>query len=56
MGTHKGRKQGQITWDKTKEIVWKTRSQVRKAKGLAELNLARNMEDSRKGFYRYVRE
>ncbi|KFV09049.1 hypothetical protein N340_00462, partial [Tauraco erythrolophus] len=47
-------KQGQVAWEEYREIVRVTRDQVRKAKALIELNLARDIKGNKKGFYRYV--
>jgi len=47
-------KQGQVAWEEYREIVRVAREQVRKAKALTELNLARNVKGNKKAFYRYV--
>uniref|UniRef100_A0A8V5GU01 Uncharacterized protein n=1 Tax=Melopsittacus undulatus TaxID=13146 RepID=A0A8V5GU01_MELUD len=47
-------KQGQAAWDEYRDVVQDVRDQVRKAKAQLELNLARDVKDNRKGFYRYV--
>ncbi|KFV02308.1 hypothetical protein N340_11981, partial [Tauraco erythrolophus] len=49
-----GWKQGQVAWEEYREIVRVTRDQIRKAKALIELNLARDIKGNKKGFYRYV--
>ncbi|GAB0209770.1 mitochondrial enolase superfamily member 1 [Grus japonensis] len=52
----RGWKQGQVTWEEYRETVRAAREQVRKAKALIELNLARDVKDNKKSFYRYVSE
>ncbi|GAB0194936.1 hypothetical protein GRJ2_001958900 [Grus japonensis] len=49
-------KQGQVAWEEYRETVQAARDQVRKAKALIELNLARDVKDNKKSFYRYVSE
>ncbi|KFV00772.1 hypothetical protein N340_04752, partial [Tauraco erythrolophus] len=49
-----GWKQGQVAWEEYRAIVRATRDQVRKAKVLTELNLARDIKGNKKNFYRYV--
>ncbi|GAB0182634.1 mitochondrial enolase superfamily member 1 [Grus japonensis] len=51
---YRGWKQGQVAWEKYRETVQAAREQVRKAKALIELNLARDAKDNKKSFYRYV--
>jgi len=41
---YRGWKQGQEAWDEYREIVRVAREQVRKAKALTELNLARDVK------------
>ncbi|GAB0202999.1 hypothetical protein GRJ2_002765500 [Grus japonensis] len=53
---YRGWKQGQVAWEEYRETVQATRDQVRKAKALIELNLARDVKDNKKSFYRYVSE
>ncbi|GAB0208425.1 mitochondrial enolase superfamily member 1 [Grus japonensis] len=53
---YRGWKQGQVAWEEHRETVRAARDQVRKAKALIELNLARDVKDKKKGFYRYVSE
>ncbi|KFV01476.1 hypothetical protein N340_10208, partial [Tauraco erythrolophus] len=53
---YRGWKQGQVAWEEYREIVRVTRDQVRKAKALIELNLARDIKGNKKGFYRYVND
>ncbi|GAB0185450.1 hypothetical protein GRJ2_001010300 [Grus japonensis] len=52
--TYRGWKQGQVAWEEYREIVRAARDQVRKAKALIELNLARDIKGNKKNFYRYV--
>ncbi|GAB0207445.1 mitochondrial enolase superfamily member 1 [Grus japonensis] len=47
-------KQGKVAWEEYRETVRAAREQVRKAKALIELNLARDVKDNKKSFYRYV--
>jgi len=49
-------KQGQVAWEEYREIVQTAREQVRKAKALIELNLARDVKGNKKNFYRYVND
>ncbi|GAB0209007.1 mitochondrial enolase superfamily member 1 [Grus japonensis] len=51
---YRGWKQGQVAWEEYRETVRAARAQVRKAKALTELNLARDVKDNKKSFYRYV--
>ncbi|KAK4814166.1 hypothetical protein QYF61_009984 [Mycteria americana] len=51
---YRGWKQGQVAWEEYREIVQAARDQVRKAKALIELNLARDVKGNKKTFYRYV--
>ncbi|KFV02613.1 hypothetical protein N340_00830, partial [Tauraco erythrolophus] len=51
---YRGWKQGQVAWEEYRAIVRATRDQVRKAKALIELNLARDIKGNKKSFYRYV--
>ncbi|GAB0209530.1 mitochondrial enolase superfamily member 1 [Grus japonensis] len=51
---YRGWKQGQVAWEEYRETVRAARDQVRKAKALIELNLARDAKDNKKSFYRYV--
>ncbi|GAB0195793.1 mitochondrial enolase superfamily member 1 [Grus japonensis] len=51
---YRGRKQGQVAWEKYRETVRAARDQVRKAKALIEISLARDVKDNKKSFYRYV--
>ncbi|GAB0196236.1 mitochondrial enolase superfamily member 1 [Grus japonensis] len=51
---YSGWKQGQVVWEEYRETVRAARDQVRKAKAPIELNLARDVKDNKKSFYRYV--
>ncbi|GAB0207578.1 mitochondrial enolase superfamily member 1 [Grus japonensis] len=51
---YRGWKQGQVAWEEYRETVQAARDQVRNAKALTELNLARDVKDNKKSFYRYV--
>ncbi|GAB0185492.1 hypothetical protein GRJ2_001014500 [Grus japonensis] len=53
---YRGWKQGQVAWEEYRETVRAARDQVRKAKALTEINLARDVKDNKKSFYRYVSE
>ncbi|GAB0209349.1 hypothetical protein GRJ2_003400600 [Grus japonensis] len=53
---YRGWKQGQVAWEEYRETLQAARDQVRKAKALRELNLARDVKDNKKSFYRYVSE
>ncbi|GAB0209434.1 ubiquitin-associated protein 2 [Grus japonensis] len=46
--------QGQVAWEEYRETVRAARDQVRKAKALIEISLARDVKDNKKSFYRYV--
>ncbi|GAB0203562.1 mitochondrial enolase superfamily member 1 [Grus japonensis] len=50
----RGWKQGQVAWEEYRETVRAARDQVRKAKALIEISLAREVKDNKKSFYRYV--
>ncbi|GAB0187659.1 mitochondrial enolase superfamily member 1 [Grus japonensis] len=45
-------KQGQVAWQEYRETVQAAREQVRKAKALIEISLARDVKDKKKSFYR----
>jgi len=51
---YRGWKQGQVAWEEYRENVRAARNQVRKAKGLIQLNLARDIKGNKKSFYRYI--
>ncbi|GAB0205472.1 mitochondrial enolase superfamily member 1 [Grus japonensis] len=50
----RGWKQGQVAWEEYRETVQAARDQVRKAKALIEISLARDVKDNKKSFYRYA--
>uniref|UniRef100_A0A8B9ITC8 Reverse transcriptase domain-containing protein n=1 Tax=Amazona collaria TaxID=241587 RepID=A0A8B9ITC8_9PSIT len=43
-----------MAWEEYRDVVWEARNQVRKAKAQLELNMARDVMDNRKGFFRYI--
>ncbi|GAB0182175.1 mitochondrial enolase superfamily member 1 [Grus japonensis] len=49
----RGWKQGQVAWEEYRETVRAAREQVKKAKALIEISLAREVKD-KKSFYRCV--
>ncbi|GAB0186779.1 mitochondrial enolase superfamily member 1 [Grus japonensis] len=51
---YRGWKQGQVAWEEYRETVRAARDQVRKAKALVEISLARDVKDNKKSFYRYA--
>ncbi|GAB0176751.1 mitochondrial enolase superfamily member 1 [Grus japonensis] len=51
---YRGWKQGQVAWEEYREAVRAAREQVRKAKALIEISLARDVKGNKKSFYRYV--
>ncbi|GAB0192613.1 mitochondrial enolase superfamily member 1 [Grus japonensis] len=51
---HRRWKQGQVAWEEYREIIRAARDQVRKAKALTEISLARDVKDNKKSFYRHV--
>ncbi|GAB0190107.1 mitochondrial enolase superfamily member 1 [Grus japonensis] len=51
---YRGWKQGQVAWEEYRETVRAAREQVRKAKALIEISLARAVKDNKKSFYRYA--
>ncbi|GAB0184878.1 mitochondrial enolase superfamily member 1 [Grus japonensis] len=51
---YRGWKQGQVAWEDYRETVRAAREQVRKARALTEISLARDVKDNNKSFYRYV--
>ncbi|GAB0207137.1 hypothetical protein GRJ2_003179300 [Grus japonensis] len=53
---YRGWKQGQVAWEEYRETVRAARDQVRKAKALIKISLARDVKDNKKSFYRYVSE
>jgi len=51
---HRQWKQGLASWEEYREAARLRRDGVRKAKAQLELNLARDVKNNKKGFYRYV--
>ncbi|GAB0187255.1 mitochondrial enolase superfamily member 1 [Grus japonensis] len=51
---YRGWKQGQVAWEEYRQTAQAAREQVRKAKALTEISLARDVKDNKKSFYRYV--
>ncbi|GAB0180267.1 mitochondrial enolase superfamily member 1 [Grus japonensis] len=51
---YRGWKQGQVAQEEYRETIRAARDQVRKAKALIEISLARDVKDNKKSFYRYV--
>ncbi|GAB0205478.1 mitochondrial enolase superfamily member 1 [Grus japonensis] len=51
----RGWKQGQVAWEEYRETVQAARDQVRKAKALVEISLARDVKDNKKSFYRNLK-
>ncbi|GAB0181800.1 mitochondrial enolase superfamily member 1 [Grus japonensis] len=51
---YRGWQQGQVAWEVYRETVRAAKDQVRKAKALIEISLARDVQDNKKSFYRYV--
>jgi len=47
-------KEGQATWKEYRNFVKARREATRKAKAHLELNLARDVKDNKKGFFKYV--
>jgi len=53
-GSLQGWKQGQVSWEEYRDIIHAAGDQVRKAKAMSELNLARGIKGNKKRLYRYV--
>ncbi|GAB0180563.1 mitochondrial enolase superfamily member 1 [Grus japonensis] len=51
---YRGWQQGQVAWKEYRETVRAARDQVRKAKALTEISLARDVKGTKKSFYRHV--
>jgi len=49
-------KQGQVAWEKYRDIIRAASDQVRKAKAMTEINLARDIKGNKKSFCRYVND
>ena len=47
-------KQGCVGWEEYRAVVHVCRDRIRKANAQVELNLARDVKDNKKGFYRYI--
>ena len=47
-------KQGCVFWEEYRAVVRVCRDRIRKAKAQMGLNLARDVKDNKKGFYRYI--
>jgi len=47
-------KEGQATWEEYRNVVRTCRDATRKAKVHLELNLARDVNDNKKGFFKYI--
>ena len=47
-------KQGSVSWEEYRAVVCVCRDRSRKAKAQMELNLAKDVKDNKKGFYRYI--
>ena len=47
-------KHGRITWEEYRDAVRTCRRRIRKAKAQVELNLARDVKNNKKTFYRYI--
>ncbi|KFV02204.1 hypothetical protein N339_05970, partial [Pterocles gutturalis] len=47
-------KQGYVAWEEYRGVVQMCRDRIRKAKAQMELNLARDVKNSKKVFYRYM--
>jgi len=47
-------KERQVTWEEHRNIARACRDTTRKAKVHLELNLARDVKDNRKGFFKYI--
>ncbi|KFU86754.1 hypothetical protein M959_06752, partial [Chaetura pelagica] len=53
---HRGWKLGQVSREDYREVVQAVRDQVRRAKSLLELDLARDVKNNKKSFFRYLGE
>ncbi|GAB0208054.1 mitochondrial enolase superfamily member 1 [Grus japonensis] len=47
-------KKGMATWEEYRDVVRVCRDATRKAKAHLELNLARDVKDNKKGFFKYI--
>ena len=53
-GAYKLWKQGHVTWEEYRNALQTCRHRIRKAKAQVELNLARDVKNNKKTFYRYI--
>ncbi|KAK4809167.1 hypothetical protein QYF61_006425 [Mycteria americana] len=53
---HRQWKQGQVTWEEYRDTACLCSDGVGKAKAQLELNLARDANNNKKGFYRYINQ
>ncbi|GAB0179374.1 mitochondrial enolase superfamily member 1 [Grus japonensis] len=51
---HRMWKKGLATWEEYRNVVRVCRDATRKAKAYLELNLARDVKDNKKGFFKYI--
>jgi len=47
-------KEGQATWEEYRNVVRACRDAMRKAKVCLQLNLARDVKDNKKGFFKFI--
>ena len=47
-------KEGQATWEEYRNVARACRDATRKAKAHMELNLARDVRNNKKGFFKYI--
>ena len=47
-------KQVQVAWNECRNVIWTGRDGIRKVKAQMELNLARDLKNNKKGFYRHI--
>ena len=43
-----------VSWEEYRAVVCVCRDRIKKAKAQMELNLARDVKDNKKGFYRHI--
>lgn len=53
---HRQWRQEHASWEDYRNMAWECRDVIRKAKAQLELNLARNTENNKKSFYRYIKQ
>ena len=51
---HRQWKQGQVSWEKYRDVAQLCRDGIRKAKAQLKLNLARDTKNNKKAFYSYI--